>query len=158
REELPPHLREEDRTRSGEAQSGPMTSADFEAELFRGYNWRFDEVRRLKNLIESAPRVDRDELRKSLVLVLYAHFEGFCVFALQHYLNAVNALRLPCREVTPAIVAGAWERLFNQMEKGDEKSKIFKQKLPNDAGLHRHWRRRHFVESIETFYEEAVRL
>jgi hypothetical protein len=59
-----------------------MDNSDFLAELCRAYDWRFDEVRRLKNLIEREPPVARDELRKSLLLVLYSHFEGFCVFSL----------------------------------------------------------------------------
>lgn len=135
-----------------------MTSEEFNTELYHNYDWRFDEVRRLKNLIESADPAIRDDLRKSLILILYSHFEGFCVFALQHYLAAVNQRRLVCRAVTPALVAGAWERLFTQMENGDLKNKVFKQALPHDVGLHRHWRRRHFVESIEEFYELPVEL
>jgi hypothetical protein len=135
-----------------------MTSADFVAELHREHDWRFDEVRRFKNLIECEQPPVRDELRKSLVVILYAHFEGFCVFALQHYLTAVNSLRMPCREVSPALVAGAWERVFNAMEHGDQKCRVFRQPLPNDIRLHRHWRRRHFVESVEVFYELPVEL
>jgi hypothetical protein len=135
-----------------------MTSADFVAELYREYDWHFDEVRRLKNLIEREQPSARDVLRKSLVVILYAHFEGFCVFALQHYLATVNSLRLPCGEVTPALVAGAWERVFNAMEHGDQKNKVFRQTLPNDVRLHRHWRRRHFVECIEEFYKLPVEI
>jgi hypothetical protein len=135
-----------------------MDNSDFLAELCRAYDWRFDEVRRLKNLIEREPPVARDELRKSLLLVLYSHFEGFCVFSLQHYLTAINSLRVPCRAVSAALVAGAWDRLFGALERGDQKCKVFKQTLPNDVGLHRHWRRRHFVESIREFYEWPVDL
>jgi MAE_28990/MAE_18760-like HEPN len=135
-----------------------MTSADFVAELYREYDWRFNEVRWLKNLIEREQPSAREVLRKSLVVVLYAHFEGFCVFALQHYLAAVNALRMPCQEVTSALIAGAWERVFNAMEHGDQKNKIFRQTLPNDVRLHRHWRRRHFVESIQEFYKLPVEI
>jgi hypothetical protein len=135
-----------------------MNNADFVDELHREYDWRFDEVRRLKNLIESEKPSARDELRKSLVVVLYAHFEGYCVFALQHYLAAVNAARILCRDTTPALVAGAWERVFRAMEHADQKCKVFRQSLPNDVRLHRHWRRRHFVESIEEFYELPVDL
>jgi hypothetical protein len=135
-----------------------MTESDFTAELYRAFDWRFDEVRRLKNVIEREPPSHRDDLRKSLVILLYAHFEGFCVFSLQHYLEAINQRRLTCRAVLPALVAGAWERLFHAMESGDHKNRYFRQSLPNDVRLHRHWRRRHFVESIESFYELPVEL
>jgi len=135
-----------------------MSSDDFLSELYREYDWRFDEVRALKNVISREPVEAREDLRKSIVLVLYAHFEGYCVFALQHYLNALNRLRLPCRLVIPAVIAGAWDRVFSAMERGDQKSKVFRQSLPNDAGLHRHWRRPHFVETIEDLYEKPVEI
>src|SRR5579872_6160631 len=122
-----------------------MNKSDFVAELYREFDWRFDEVRNLKNLIEREQLAARDDFRKSLVLVLYAHFEGYCVFSLQHYLTSINRLHLPCRTVSVALVAGAWERVFNAMDRGDQKSKVFRKKLPNDLRLHRHWRRRHFV-------------
>ena len=107
-----------------------MTSEDFRGELYREHEWRFDEVRALKNAIAREPRESRDNLRKSIVILLYAHFEGFCIFALQHYLNALNQLRLPCHLVIPAVIAGAWDRVFNAMEHGDQKSQIFRQALP----------------------------
>lgn len=130
-----------------------MTTADFVAELMRQFDWRFDELRKLKNLVtsETSPS-GRDDLRRPLVVFLYAHLEGFCVFALQHYLSAVNRERLSCRNAVPAIIAGAWETLFNAMAHGDEKCEVFRKTLPNDPRLHRHWRRRHFVEEIDRFW------
>jgi hypothetical protein len=127
-----------------------MNTDDFVAELFREHDWRFDEVRRLKNLLSGdRDPLGRDELRKSLVVVLYAHFEGFCVFALEHYLIAVNQEKIDCRDANPAVLAGAWNGVFGAMESGDQKCRIFSQPLPNDQKLHRHWRRRHFVEEID---------
>ncbi len=37
------------------------------------------------------------------------------------------------------------------MQHGDEKCEVFRKALPDDRGLHRHWRRRHFVEETERF-------
>lgn len=136
-----------------------MTSDEFTAELYRDFNWRFDEVRRLENLIDNEkPAATADELRKSLVVVLYAHFEGFCVFSLEHYLNAINRAKLSCRASSPAVVAGAWEPLFKAMEKGDKKCDLFRNSLPNDLGLHRHWRRRHFIEEMGRLLDLPVTL
>jgi hypothetical protein len=136
-----------------------MKVSGFSDELYREFDWRFDEIRRLQNLItQDRNRDDRDELRKSLIVVLYAHFEGFCVFALEHYLASLNSFRLSCRNAASSIVAGAWELLFNAMEHGDEKCKLFTRPLPNDPYLHRHWRRRHFVEEIDRFWKFPVQL
>lgn len=135
-----------------------MTNKDFDAELYREYDWRFDEVRRLKNLIEREPPTARDDFRKSLLLILYSHFEGYCVFSLQHYLTSINGRGLSCRSVSVALLAGAWERLFNAMDHGDQKCKIFRKSLPHDIRLHRHWRRRHFVECVDEFLASKVEL
>lgn len=115
-------------------------------ELYRNYNWRFDEVRRLENLIiAQKDEAVRDEFRKALVVLLYSHFEGFCIFAMEHYLGAINAAGMRSSQANHEIVAGSWEKLFNAMEHGDEKCRQFVSPLPHDVGLHRHWRRRHFL-------------
>ncbi|MEQ1903385.1 MAG: MAE_28990/MAE_18760 family HEPN-like nuclease [Pirellulaceae bacterium] len=127
-----------------------MNEADFVAELDRELEWRSAEVRRLRNLITNDnDELARDELRKALVVLLYSHFEGFCVFALQHYRLAVNQEKMSCGVAIPAIVAGAWDQVFTAMQTGDEKCKVFLKVLPDDTKLHRHWRRRHFVEEVE---------
>jgi hypothetical protein len=134
-----------------------MTTDDFVSELYRDLEWRTDELIQLKNLLTHEPDpTARDLLRKSLVMVLYAHFEGFCVFSLEHYQRAINEAGLECREVIPAILAGSWEKVFNAMEHGDEKCKVFRHSLPDDPHLHRHWRRRHFIEETERFLSLRV--
>jgi len=134
-----------------------MTTEEFATELYRAYDQHFDEVRRLKNFLAKERNQDlQDEYRKTLIMALYAHFEGFCVFVLQHYLLAVNQVGIDCRRAAPAIVAGAWEPVFNAMEHGDEKCRVFASSLPNDAGLHRHWRRRHFVDEIDAMLARPV--
>jgi hypothetical protein len=135
-----------------------MTHTDFLSELEADFEWRFAEVTTLKGAVGLASPGDRDTLRKSLILVLYSHLEGFCVFALRHYVEAVNQAGVPCGDATPAILAGAWEQLFNAVFHGDQKCDLFSRRFPNDEGLHSHWRRRHFVEEIRGFEAGAVRL
>jgi hypothetical protein len=136
-----------------------MSHDEFLAELYRSYDWHFDEVRRLKNLFATVDDESlRSEYRKSLVVVLYAHFEGFCIFALQHYLAAINRAGINCERAVSAILAGAWEPVFNAMEHGDQKCRIFSQSLPNDPGLHRHWRRRHFIEEMDRLLARPVNI
>lgn len=136
-----------------------MTPDDFVDQLLQEAAWRFEEVTGLKNLIsqERDPQI-QDTRRKSLVVILYAHFEGLCVFALQHYQSAINRKKLPCREVSSEILAGAWHPVFNAMEQGDEKCRIFLAPLPDDRKLHRHWRRRHFVVEMERLLTRTVEI
>ena len=135
-----------------------MTTLDFVAQLEADLAWRIDEMNALKGAISSASPIPADVLRKSAVLVLYSHLEGFCVFALRHYVDAVNRAQIACRDAVPAVLAGAWENLFNAVLHGDKKCDIFTRQLPDDRGLHSHWRRRHFVEEIRTFEAATVRI
>src|SRR5690242_6641209 len=113
-----------------------MTTPDFVLQLQRELDWRFDEIVRLKNLLTREPDATaRDDLRKSLVVILYSHFEGFCVFALEHYVEEVNQAGLPCADAHPSIVAGAWDPIFNAMQHGDAKCRVFLTPLPHDAAL-----------------------
>ena len=69
---------------------------------------------------------------------------------------AVNAEQISCKNAVASIVAGAWEPVFRAMETGDEKCRIFSAPLPQDQKLHRHWRRRHFVEEIDKLRDRQL--
>ena len=134
-----------------------MTPDDFEFQLHHEFDWRWNELILLKNTINSVrSESDQCNLRKSLVLTLYSHFEGFCIFSLGHYLLAVNAEQISCKNAVSSIVAGSWELVFRAMETGDEKCRIFSAPLPHDQKLHRHWRRRHFVEEIDKSFRDCL--
>lgn len=136
-----------------------MTADEFLGELLRESLWRFEEVQHLNNLVTREPDEDRQaSLRKSLIMLLYAHFEGFTVFALDHYRTAINNAGVLCREVTPEVLAGSWDRVFNAMQLGDVKCKVFVRPLPHDEILHRQWRRRHFVEEVSRFEDAVVEI
>lgn len=135
-----------------------MTTSDFTAQLDGELAWRTAEVNALKGAIALAPAASQDDLRKSLILVLYSHLEGFCVFALRHYVEAINDASIVCGDASPAVLAGAWEELFQAVLHGDKKCEVFGQRLPDDRGLHSHWRRRHFVEEIRTLEAGRVKL
>lgn len=98
------------------------------------------------------------QFRRALVVMLYAHYEGFCKFALIQYVKAVNTAAIRCEEAIPAIVAGAWAKVFTAMETGDQKSSIFRSKLPDDRQLHRFARRRDFVEQFVDFAQQAAQI
>jgi len=88
-----------------------------------------------------------------MLVMVYAHYEGFCKFALERYVKAVNDASIKCGEASAPVVAGSWRAIFSAVESGDQKSKIFKSKLPDDERLHRFARRREFVEKFRDFEE-----
>jgi hypothetical protein len=80
----------------------PDLSAQLESELA----WRQDEIRFFQNRGTILLKADeQDQYRRAVVLVLYAHFEGFCKFAFDLYRTAINGEQIACSEASPAIAA-----------------------------------------------------
>ncbi|MEA2164599.1 MAG: hypothetical protein QOK37_2726 [Thermoanaerobaculia bacterium] len=117
--------------------------------------WRVAEVRALRNHAAGLEDAARAQFRRAVLLMLYAHYEGFCKAALLEYVRAINGARAACDDVVPAIVAGAWSKIFVALA-GDQKSKVFKAILPEDASLHTLARRREFVERLDELLQEEV--
>lgn len=134
-----------------------MNLTSIRAEMENEQTWRQDEIRFLRNQLANISRnAQKKQYRKSLVVMLYAHYEGFCKFALEQYIRAINLANVKCEEATPAVVAGAWAKVFTAIESGDQKSKVFKTQLPKDDRLHRFARRREFIEQIRDFAEQQA--
>ena len=129
------------------------------AELEEEQTWRQEEVRFLRNLVADISEDDRKmQFRRALVVMLYAHYEGFCKFALELYVRVINDSGIMCSEATPSVIAGSWKKVFAAIETGDQKGSVFKNKLPNDEHLHRFARRREFIEKIRDFEMQAAQI
>ncbi|MGH8071150.1 MAG: MAE_28990/MAE_18760 family HEPN-like nuclease [Candidatus Entotheonellia bacterium] len=136
-----------------------MNLPTIRAELEDEQTWRQNEIRFLRNqLANVSDPSEKMQFRRALVLMLYAHYEGYCKFALLQYLKTINQEAIRCEEATSAIVAGAWSRIFTAMERGDQTSEIFRNSLPEDARLHRFARRRDFIEQFSEFAKQIARI
>lgn len=135
-----------------------MKAYSFELALTSDFDRRFDEIIAFKKVIDAGVKSDADRLRRSLLLILYSHLEGFCVYALREYVKAINLCRFMCKHTSSAIVAGSWHHVFKALHDGDKKCEVFKSSLPDDSELHLHWRRRHFVQEYNRLIEEEVNL
>lgn len=136
-----------------------MNIPDLRAELEADRAWREDEVRRLQNLGETlGDAEERDRYRRALVLMLYAHFEGFCKFALSLYCSAINRARIQCEQADFALAAASLAILFRDLRNPDKKSDIFRHSLPDDNKLHIFARDREFVQRSTEFLRRAVEI
>jgi len=127
-----------------------MTVEDVWAQLEAELLWRQEELRLLSNTIVKLPKEnDRDLARRSQLVMLYAHTEGFCKVALSIYVKAINDVGLRCRDAQRALVASAFGDVFHAIAYGDRKGKVFKEPLPDDEGLYVFCRQRDFISSIE---------
>jgi hypothetical protein len=99
---------------------------------------------------------EREMLLRVSVLLTYAHLEGFCKFALNAYVSAVNSTRLPCREVSYAVVAATLTTLFRALRNPDSKHPAFARLFPDDSKLHLAFRERAFIAGFDELAETRV--
>lgn len=134
-----------------------MNIPDLWAQVEMEHAWRLDEIRSFQNRIAKITAVDeQDKLRRALVLILYAHFEGFCRFAFALYVNAVNSEEITCAEANYALAAASLSDLFQALRDPSKKCKEFRRQLPDDTMLHRFARDREFLENAREFEKRLV--
>ena len=117
------------------------------------------EIRLIENIASrSEDEAERDMLRRSLILLTYAHFEGFCKFALLAYASTVNAIGLPCRDACTPLVAATLGKIFAALRDVNTKHEDFARGLPDDRDLHMLARQRSFIDNYETILARRVEL
>jgi hypothetical protein len=126
-----------------------MSLNDFTAEIEAEITWREDEMQMLSKALLIQPDPVHDRLRKTMIVMMYSHLEGFTKFALLHYLAAVNKRNLPLEEASYCIAAAAASALFKDLRDPNRKSEHFRSSLPDDTSLHRFARDRHFIDEYD---------
>lgn len=101
---------------------------------------------------------ERDMLLRVSVLLTYAHLEGFCKFALNSYVAALNSMRLACHDASTAVVAATLSALFKALRNPDSKHPAFAKSLPDDSKLHLAFREQAFVEGVNEILQSDVSL
>ena len=68
-----------------------MNLLDIRAQIEEEITWRSDEIRFLKNQLSNIQKeTEKEKYRKSLVVMLYSHYEGFSKTIFQIYINEIN--------------------------------------------------------------------
>jgi hypothetical protein len=136
-----------------------MDIADIRAQLERELTWRKDEMRLLHNQLEFIRKdEDKKSYRKSLVVMLYSHYEGFCKRAFLIYINAINKERFKCSEMNDYIVTACFADIFTALDISNAKCKIFKPKLPDDTKLHKFCRQVNFISEMDNFLSKEANI
>ena len=134
-----------------------MTPNDFRAYLESELLWRQEELAFFKNQLNNiSADVEKNRYRKSLVLLLYSHMEGFVKIALQTYIQYLNAQSLSRDAVTSGLMVAGMHREFLAYENLDRKCEVFRRSLPDDSKLHRLYRRVDFAESFSIMTSQPL--
>ncbi len=136
-----------------------MNIAALRAELEADQAWRRDEIRFLQNQASLIGNVAQQALfRRAVVVLLYAHFEGFCSFALNLYVNAINQTGISCGEANHALAAASLADILAALRDPTRKCDQFRNALPDDTQLHRFARDREFLERSSEWDSTPVRI
>lgn len=133
-----------------------MTADELRAALETELAWRQEELAFFKNQLNETQEVNKDRYRKSLVLILYSHMEGFIKICLQTYIQYINSQELNRGEVNTQLMVAGLHKEFVAYENLDRKCEIFRRELPEDAKLHRLFRRVDFMDNVEGFKAEKL--
>jgi MAE_28990/MAE_18760-like HEPN len=136
-----------------------MNISQLWSEMEEDLSWRLNELRFFQNqlaLLDSEQEQQR--FRRALVLLLYAHFEGYCKFALTLYVNYINRTGITCGDVTFAIAAASLSDVFKALRNPEKKIPEFRNSLPDDTKLHQFGREREFVERTAELADRPVKV
>lgn len=135
-----------------------MTADELREALEVELAWRQEELAFFKNQLNGIPEEHKDKYRKSLVLLLYSHMEGYVKICLQTYIQYINSQELVRKDVKTGLMVASMYREFAAYENLDRKGEIFRKELPEDARLHRLYRRVDFMEKVENFKEQRLNI
>ena len=76
-----------------------MTADELRASLEAELAWRQEELAFFKNQLNDVIEENKNKYRKSLVLILYSHMEGYIKICLQTYIQYINSQRLIRKDV-----------------------------------------------------------
>lgn len=100
----------------------------------------------------------KEVLKKSLILLIYAYYEGFVNKLLLSYINIINFKHLKRKEVKKELVASSMENIFKDYDNISKKNGYFKKDFPDETYLHRYYRRVNLVEEFNNFLDEELKI
>src|SRR5664280_1185476 len=89
------------------------------AEIEEEQRIRMSEIVFLENICTQLPVDEQNRFRRAMVVILYAHFEGFAKFSFELYRRSIEGSNLKCCEVQPSLATGALRDLFKAFRNPD---------------------------------------
>ncbi|PWL95845.1 MAG: hypothetical protein DBY13_00500 [Lachnospiraceae bacterium] len=89
-----------------------MTADELRLVLETELAWRQEELAFFKNQLNEIVEEDKDKYRKSLVLILYSHMEGYIKICLQTYIQYINSQGLKRKEVDTGLMVASMHKEF----------------------------------------------
>lgn len=123
---------------------------------------RIEDLVKLKRIMDiqsetSIPQ-EKEVCARSLIVMLYAYYEGYIKYSSLQYVSLIDGLDLRTSDVKSTFAAAALNNEFLDIEIGEKKSDIFRNSLPDDSKLHKLSRRSILVEKLHNLWDQKVTL
>lgn len=120
--------------------------------------WRLEEINFFKKqLLNLNEEDEKKRYRKSMVLILYSHLEGFIKSALINYAQYLNGLNKKREEFDFTLIATSMNKEFKAYENKNSKSSLFNNKrVPTDDAIHSLYKRVNLLESSSNLLSQPL--
>lgn len=133
-----------------------IDAATAAAELEEDQRIRQDELAFLENLCGNLNVAEQDRMRRSMLLMLYAHFEGFAKIAFTIYCRHINEAKVCCKDVQPELGTTALRDVFKAFRNPDSAGNFLPEELRNMDDLRSLAVERTLVKDAFTLGHRAV--
>ena len=122
---------------------------EFRSDMEESLSWRMNELVTLKNQLCDDNRVP---VVKTLIVMLYAHFEGFFKDCLECYIRYINSTEITLSRFSDSIVTASLNREYAAFENRNRKCKELSSVPPAEEFLHKFHRRRELTQKLASDY------
>ncbi len=136
-----------------------MTPEDFRAQLEWDLEWRRKELSILRNQLKNiSSEEDKEIYCKTLLVMLYSHFEGFCKVAFLNYIKLINDETIIRSKAIEPIIASSLLDVFHDLsypQNGTNCCNIFN--IPSDeTRFSRYFIRCHFIRKMDDIFAQEI--
>lgn len=129
---------------------------EFRSDMEDSLSWRVNEFLALKNLLRSDNSVP---VVKTLIVMLYAHFEGFFKDCLECYIKYINSTNLTLSNFIDTVITASLSREYMAFEDSNRKCKELTSVPPAEEFLHKYHRRRELTKKFTSNYlDKKIRI
>lgn len=107
---------------------------EFRGDMEESLSWRINEIVTLKNLLREDNHVP---VVKTLIVMLYAHFDGFFKDCMECYIKYINSTELSLDKFSDSIITASLNREYAAFENRNKKCKELTSVPPTEEFLHK---------------------
>jgi len=136
--------------------------SELTVELEQEYSKRIAEITIVENFVEYHKGTATEDvvgvIRKSLIMVLYSHFEGYCKQVLQYYVIYINKEKILSSDAKSGLIAANMHKEFRKLLDSNHKPVNMHDLLKEDGVLQQYGRRREFLGHWGEFMTKEINI